>query len=71
MKENEVPQGEGQKVFQNEEFQNEEEVTKQRAIESPGMAAGQSEQPKAASAESSRDECKQKIPKVGLVNCTT
>ncbi|KAK2533174.1 Nusap1 [Columba livia] len=60
MKENEVPQGEhgkGQKVFQNEEFQNEEQVTKQRAIESPGMAAGQSEQPKAASAKSGRDEC--------------
>ncbi|OPJ82949.1 nucleolar and spindle-associated protein 1 isoform X2 [Patagioenas fasciata] len=54
-KENEVPQGEhgkGQKVFQNEE-----QVTKQRAIESPGMAAGQSEQPEAASAKSSRDEC--------------
>lgn len=56
MKENEVPQGEhgkGQKVFQNEE-----QVTNQRAIESPGVAAGQSEQPKAASAKSSRDECK-------------
>ncbi|NWQ75207.1 NUSAP protein, partial [Columbina picui] len=55
MKENEVPQGEhgkGQKIFQNEE-----QVTNQRAIESPWMAAGQSEQPKAASAKSSRDEC--------------
>ncbi|NXW82184.1 NUSAP protein, partial [Alopecoenas beccarii] len=55
MKENKVPEGEhgkGQKAFQNEE-----QVIEQRVTESPGMAAGQSEQPKAASAKSSRDEC--------------
>ncbi|XP_059675967.1 nucleolar and spindle-associated protein 1 isoform X2 [Gavia stellata] len=55
MKENEVPRGEhekGQKVLQNEE-----QLTKKRAIENPGMGTGQKEQPEKTSAKSSGGEC--------------
>ncbi|KFQ78988.1 Nucleolar and spindle-associated protein 1, partial [Phoenicopterus ruber ruber] len=55
MKENEVPRGEqekGQKVFQNEE-----RVTKKRAIENPGTDGCQKEQPEKTSTKSSGEEC--------------
>ncbi|NWY49240.1 NUSAP protein, partial [Chionis minor] len=55
MKENEVPWGEhekGQNVCQKEE-----QVTKKRAIEKPGMVAGQKEQPEKTSTKSSGDQC--------------
>ncbi|NXG28195.1 NUSAP protein, partial [Dromaius novaehollandiae] len=53
MKENEMPQHEkGQKVFQNDE-----PVTKKRAIENSGMGMGQKEQPEKISTKRSGVEC--------------
>ncbi|XP_025921637.1 nucleolar and spindle-associated protein 1 isoform X2 [Apteryx rowi] len=53
MKENEMPQHEkGQKVFQNDE-----PVTKKRAIENSGMGMGQKEQPEKTSTKRSGVEC--------------
>ncbi|NXI92784.1 NUSAP protein, partial [Psophia crepitans] len=55
MKENEVPQDEqekGQKVFQNEQ-----QITKRRAIENPVKGTGQKEQPEKTSAKSGGDKC--------------
>ncbi|NXR03786.1 NUSAP protein, partial [Sagittarius serpentarius] len=55
MKENEVPRGEhakGQKALQNEE-----KVTKKRAIENPGMGTGQKEQLEKTSTKNSGNQC--------------
>ncbi|KAM9380815.1 nucleolar and spindle-associated protein 1 [Phaethornis superciliosus] len=54
MKENEVPGGEHEKGQQ--VFQNEEQVTKKRAVEKPATGAGQ-EQPEKTSAKSSGEKC--------------
>ncbi|NXP34200.1 NUSAP protein, partial [Leiothrix lutea] len=55
MKENEVPQGEhkkGQKVLQNKN-----EITEERAIEDPGMSAGQKKQREKTSTKGGGEQC--------------
>ncbi|XP_074680239.1 nucleolar and spindle-associated protein 1 [Strix aluco] len=55
MKENEVPQAKHQK--EQKVFQNEEEVTKKKDIENPGMGTHQKEQPEKTSTKGSGDKC--------------
>ncbi|CAN0090056.1 unnamed protein product [Bubo scandiacus] len=55
MKENEVPQAKHQK--EQKVFQNEEEVTKKKDIENPGMGTHQKEPPEKTSTKGSGDKC--------------